>query len=111
MDSVGSIDEVQLQFFEHLLDDRHLKVQKLLMTKPRLALRDPRTACHIQVTNQSGGAVADVVVRDAHHVAKAHAQQRLRSDQCFDLRLLVNSVQNGVLGGSGTGRECLCAFR
>lgn len=98
---VGAVvvhDQVQLQILGHLLVDPSQEAEELLMTVAGLALSDHCTGGHIQRREQRGGAVADVVVGDALHVAQAHRQQRLGAVQCLDLRLLVNAEHHRLDG-------------
>ena len=98
---VGAVvvhDQVQLQILGHLLVDPPQEAEELLMTVAGLALSDHGTGGHIQRGEQRGGAVADVVMGDALHVAQAHRQQRLGPVQCLDLRLLVNAEHDSVFG-------------
>jgi hypothetical protein len=71
-------DEEQLQIPGHfVVVDATQKAEELLMTIPRLALRDHRTGHHIEGSEQGGGAMADGVMGHAFDVAQAHRQQRL----------------------------------
>lgn len=72
--------------------------QELLMPVARLVISDHRTGGHVQSSRQGGGAVADVVVGDALHVAQTHGQQRLGPVQGLDLGLLVNVEHHRHVG-------------
>ena len=98
MGAVVSDDQVQLQIFGYLLVDTAQKAEELLMAMPWLALGDHCTGGHIEIYEQGGGAVTDVVMVHALHVAQAHRQQRLGAIQSLDLRFLIHAEHGSVLG-------------
>ncbi len=55
-------DQMDVKAFRHSLIDALEKLQELLMTMTRLALRQDSAGCDIECGEQGGGTVANVVV-------------------------------------------------
>ncbi len=68
------------------------------MTMTGLALGHYFARGGVQRSEQGGGAVPLVVMRDAFEVAQSQWQQGLTAFQCLDLALLVHAQDQGVLG-------------
>ncbi len=97
---VGAVvvdDQVDIQFFWDGLLDLAQEAQELLVPVARSALGHHLPGGHVQRSKQGGGAVADVVMRHALHVAQSHGQQRLSAVQGLDLRLLVDAEHHRLV--------------
>jgi hypothetical protein len=92
-------DQVDLQPRGNLGVEMPKECEKLLVPVPALALREDVAPVHIERREERGGAVAEVVVRDALDVAEPHRQQWGRALQRLDLALLINGQHEGVVRG------------
>jgi hypothetical protein len=98
---VGAVvihNQMDVQVLWHRLLDLPEEAQVLLVPVARLAMGEHLAGGHVQGGKQSGGAVADVVVGGAFHIAQAQGQQRLGPVQGLDLRLLVNAKHHRPVG-------------
>ena len=97
---VGAV-VVHHQMDVQIFRDGHLdlaqEAQELLVPVAGLALGDHLAGGDVQSGEEGGGAVPDVVVGDAFHVAQAHRQQRLGAVQGLDLRLLVDAEHHRLV--------------
>src|SRR5215472_4983199 len=91
MGAVVVRDQMNLQPRRNAGVEMFEKAQKLLVAVARLALGDNRTMQHVERREQSGGAVAVIIVGYAFDVAQAHRQHRLGTFQRLDLALLVDA--------------------
>lgn len=67
------------------------------MSTPYLALRDAFSGGDIEGGEHSGGAVSDIVMRDALDLTEPHWQQRLRALQSLALTHSVPTQHNGAI--------------
>ena len=91
---VGAVvidDQMNIQMLRDIGLDMTQKAQELLMAVPRFALREDLSVGDIERREQGRGAMSDVVVGDAFHVAQTHWQHRLRALQGLHLALLVDT--------------------
>ena len=98
---VGAVvvdDQVDVEILRDGLLDLAEEAEELLVPVARPALGQHLPRGNVQSSEQGGGAMADVVVRDPLHVAQAHGQQWLRPVQGLDLRLLVNAEHHRLVG-------------
>ena len=90
-------DQMHVEVLRDVQFDVPQEAQELLMPVARLALREHLAIGDVQSGKQSGGAVADVVVRDPFDVAQSHRQQRLRALEGLDLTLLVDTQHERII--------------
>jgi len=69
------------------------------MPMARFVLGEHSTGGDVQGRKQRRGAVAQIVVGDAFHVAQAHGQDRLRAFQSLDLTFLIDAQHQRLIGG------------
>jgi hypothetical protein len=91
-------DHEHVEIWRDLLFNPPQETQELLVPVPGFALGGHRTGGHVQGGKQGGGAVADLVVSDTFDVAQTHGQQRLGAIDGLDMRFLVNTEHNCLVG-------------
>ncbi len=91
-------NQVDMNVLGDELLDLAQEAQELLVPVAGPALGQNLTGGDVQSGEQGGGAVADVVVGDAFHVAQAHGQQRLGAVESLDLRLLIHAEHHRLIG-------------
>jgi len=84
-------DQVDVQVRRHGLVDVLQELQELLMTVPRLALREHLAGGYVESGEQSGRTITDVVVGDSLNVSETQGQERLRALERLHLALLVDA--------------------
>ena len=98
---VGAIvvdDEVDVEVRRHVGIDVLEEAQELLVAVSRPALGEDPAGGNIQGSEEGGGAVADVAVRDAFDVAQPERQEGLGALQRLGLALLVDAQHRGMVG-------------
>ena len=90
-------DQVDIKVLGDRLLDLAQEAQEFLVPVAGPALCQHLSGGHVQGSEQSGGAVADVVMRDALPVAKSHRQQRLGLIPSLDVRLLVDAEHHRLV--------------
>jgi hypothetical protein len=97
---VGSIvidNQVHVKGLGHAGVDMPQKIEELLVTMTAFALTQDRSGDRVEGRKQCGGAVSDVVVRDAFDVAQSQGQHRLATLQRLNLALLVHAQDQGLI--------------
>ena len=98
---VGSVvveDEMDFEFLRHVVVDCVEELPKLDAAVAPMMLRDHLAALDVERSEERCGAVADVVVRSALDLPRSQRQDRLRTIQSLNLRLLVNAEDRGTIG-------------
>ena len=119
-------DEVDVEVRRHVGVDVFEEAQELLMAVARPALGQDPAGGDVQGSEEGGGAVADVAVRDALGVAEPEGQEGLGALQGLALALLVDAQDQGMVGrmkveaddimdlldeeGIGGEPECFCRW-
>jgi hypothetical protein len=91
---VGAVvvaDQVHIEVLRDIGLDVAQEGQELLVAMLGLALREHGAIGDVQGCKQRGGAMADVVVRDALDIAQAHGQHRLSTLERLTLAFLVHT--------------------
>ena len=99
---VGAVvihDDVHVESARHLRLNQIQELSKLRGSMPLMKLCDHVAGLRIEGGKQGRGAVACVVVRPALHLAGLHRQQRLRSVERLDLRLLIDAEHRRMRRG------------
>src|ERR1700682_1148745 len=97
---VGSIvidNQVHVKGLGPTCVDMPQKIEELLMTMTAFALTQVRSGDRVEGRKQCGGAVSDVVVRDAFDIAESQWQHRLATLQRLNLALLVHAQDQGLI--------------
>ena len=98
---VGSVvvdDEMDIEVLGHVGVDVAQEGEELLVPMASLALCEHLACGHVQGGEQRGGAVADIIVRDAFDIAQSHGQHRLGALQGLDLAFFVHAQHHGMIG-------------
>ena len=90
--------QMDVQFRRHIGLDVFEELQKFLMTVARLTPGQYLSRGKIQGGEQSGGAVADIVMSHPLHIAQPHGQHRLGAVQGLNLALLIDAQDQGLIG-------------
>ncbi len=110
---VGTVvvdDAVHVETFGHRLVNLAQERQKLLVPVTRLAGGQYRAVEHIQGRKQRGGAVTDIVMRNALNVTEAHRQHGLRALKRLTLAFLVYAQHQRVLWGTQVQADHVAQF-
>ena len=98
---VGAVvvqDEVYVQFRGHVVLEGVEKAAEFAGAVRAMQLAQHMAAGHVEGGEQTGGAVALVVVRAAFDLPGAQGQQRRGAVQCLNLALLVHTQHQGAVG-------------
>ena len=91
-------DQVDVEIGRHVVIDLFQEREELLVAVAGLAPSQNRSVGHVQGGEEGRGAVTDVIVGDALHIAQAHRQDRLGPIQGLDLGLLVHAQDHRMVG-------------
>jgi len=90
-------DQVQGEPGRRLGIDLTQEAQVLLVAMAALALTEDRAGDQVECCKQGGGAMTDVVVSHAFHVAQAHGKQGLGAFQSLDLALFIHAQHHRLV--------------
>ena len=91
-------DEMDRKIFGYDLIDALEESKKLLMAMAWFAFGEDSPGGDVERGKESGGAMTNVVMSDAFHVAQAHRQHRLGTIQSLNLGLLIDRKYDGMIG-------------
>ena len=97
---VGGIvvdDQVEFEFWRHRPVQVTQEREELLMAVPRLTFREHSAGGDIQSREQSGGAMADIVMSHAFDVTQAHRQHGLGAVQGLNLAFFIDAEHQSVI--------------
>src|SRR5271166_3435746 len=95
--SIVVADQMYIEVLWNVRLDVPQKAQKLLMPMLRLTLREHTAVRNIQRREQGGGAMTDIIVRDALDIPQAHRQHGLRAFERLCLAFLIHAQHQGVI--------------
>ena len=90
-------NQVHVQFGLEARFDVAQERQELLVSVAWLTLADDRAIGDVEGGEQGGGAMPEIIVGDAFHIAEPHGQDRLAAFQRLDLALLVHAQHQGMV--------------
>jgi len=91
-------NQVPVKGLGHTGVDMPQKIKELLVTMTAFALTQDRSGDRVKGGKQCGGAMSEVVVRDAFDVAESQGQHRLAPLQRLNLALLVHAQDQSLIG-------------
>lgn len=97
---VGAVivdDEMDIEIGRDIVLDVPEELEKFLMAMMPFALAQDLARYDVQGSEKSGGAVSEVVVRDAFDISKPDRQDWLSSFQGLDLAFLIDAEDQGLI--------------
>jgi hypothetical protein len=91
-------DEMEVEFGGHAGVQVAQEVEELLVPVARLAFGKHGTGGDVEHGKQDGGAVTNIIMSHAFHIAQPHRQHRLGTVEGLDLALLIDAQDQSMIG-------------